>query len=55
MQTNEQYYHMAHESLVNGQRTQARNQFNEMPKENKKELINYIEDPADKKFFFDEL
>ncbi len=58
--TNEQYYDMCIESLINGQRAQARMQFNKLPKENKKDLLNYIkqnhEPSADiYKFFFDEL
>jgi len=33
------YYEMIITSVINGQRSQAKNQFNEMPKENKKEFI----------------
>ena len=36
-----QYFEMIVESVVNGQRTQAKEQFNAMPKENKKASNSY--------------
>lgn len=37
-----QYYEMIVESVINGQRKQAREQFNAMPKENKKSFLKSI-------------
>lgn len=37
-----QYFEMIVESVINGQRTQAKEQFNAMPKENKKDFVKAI-------------
>jgi len=56
--SNEQYYDMVLESLVNGQRTQAREQFKAMPRDNRKEMVMYVNhNPVSDNatFFFQEL
>lgn len=37
-----QYFEMIIESVINGQRTQAKEQFNAMPKDNKKDFVKSI-------------
>lgn len=40
--SNNTYYDICIESYINGQKTQAKEQFNAMPKANRKEMINYM-------------
>lgn len=54
----EQYFDMCIESVINGQRTQAREQYKAMPKRHKKLLLCYTDRPEMKQFynfFFPEL
>lgn len=44
LQTIEQYYHMIIDSVINGQRTQAKELFSKMPKEYKKGYIRWVID-----------
>ncbi len=39
--SNRQYFEMIAESVVNGQRTQAKEQFLAMPKSERKEFVNF--------------
>lgn len=56
-----QYFEMIAESVINGQRTQARNQFSAMPKKDKKAFLldlfsgNWNLDQKDKEMFLNEL
>lgn len=43
----DQKFETIYESFVNGQRTQAREQFKRLPKPQRKELINYLRDEFD--------
>lgn len=54
-----QYFEMIVDSVINGQRTQAKEQFKAMPKENQKAFVRSIHtswctglDARDKEFFF---
>lgn len=53
-----QYFEMIRESLLNGQRTQAKEQFNAMPKADRKIMVNSLvlgnwgDASADEKTFF---
>jgi hypothetical protein len=57
--TVEQYFDMCVESVINGQRAQAREQFKAMPKALKKQMCNYLNNQEHNKeyfnFFFNEL
>ncbi len=50
LETLEDYFDYIIESKVNGQRTQARELFNELSKEQKKEFFNYV----DTAYYYDE-
>ena len=39
----ERYFDMCIESHINGQRTQAKEQFNAMPKEERKMMLEYLD------------
>ena len=57
LETKEQYFDMCIESVINGQRTQAKEQFKSMPKENRKEMVKYVAENYNEyfNFFFNEL
>lgn len=42
LENDQQYFEMIVNSVINGQRTQAKNQFNELKKEYKKQFIKSI-------------
>lgn len=45
--TTTEKFETIYESFVNGQRTQAREQFKKLPKAQRKELINFLRDEFD--------
>lgn len=47
-----EYFEMCIESVINGQRTQAKQQFNAMPKESKKRLLSYTDRPEFKEYYW---
>lgn len=47
-----QYYEMVVESKINGQTTQAREQFNAMPKANRKALVEELSQGNNELFMF---
>ena len=50
-----EYYEMIISSVVNGQRTQAKMQFNAMPKDNKKHFIKNAKDYLSEYFTSDDI
>ena len=54
-ETESQYYEYIYESVVNGQRKQARSLFHEMPQDNRLEFVDWVYDNINRaeEFVFD--